>query len=224
MWDEKWLSRLAKVKIVIALAMRYMDDGRAFLAPIKAGWRWVEGDLVFCRRWEKEDQDMSPTERTKKILHATMSNLEDFLNFTMETENEFPNGWLPTLDTELKMMADNRVEYRFFEKPMSSNMGVQRLSAMEKNAKIQTLSNDLTRRLLNTSETLGIKERIMVVNQYSQKLVNSGFKIEQTRRIVINGIQGYEKRVKESKRTGGRKLHRKAEESSGGRMRKKTSQ
>ena len=100
-------------------------------------------------------------------------------------------------------------------------MGVQKVSAMEENSKMKTLANDLTRRLLNTSETLGLEERVRVVDNYSQKLVNSGFGIIQVRKIIINGILGYERRVKESELPGGRKLHRTAEESSGGRSRKK---
>ena len=51
MWDSKWLERMARLKVVIELAMRYMDDGRAFLAAIKAGWRWSDGDLRYCKRW-----------------------------------------------------------------------------------------------------------------------------------------------------------------------------
>ena len=77
MWDHKWLSRMTKLNVIVALAMRYMDDGRAFLAPLKAGWRWVEVDLKYCKRWELEDVDVSPTERTRKVLHGTMSDIED---------------------------------------------------------------------------------------------------------------------------------------------------
>ena len=56
-WDSKWLDRLAKIKVVLELAMRYLDDGRAFLLPIKAGWRWHAGDLLFCGRWVQEDKN-----------------------------------------------------------------------------------------------------------------------------------------------------------------------
>ena len=80
--------------------------------------------------------------------------------------------------------------------------------AMEENIKIKPLSNDLIRRLLNTSERLGLEDRIKVVDKYSQKLLNSGFKIEQVRTIVVNGVKGYERKVKESRRPGGRRLHR----------------
>ena len=104
---------------------------------------------------------------------------------------------------------------------MSTNTCVQKNSAMEENAKMKTLANDLTRRMLNTSESMAIEERVKIVDGYAKKLLTSGYGIEQTRRIIINGIKGYAKKLSESRKLGGRKLHRKAAESSGKRSRKK---
>ena len=50
LWDKKWMDRLASLEIIIEIAMRYMDDGRCFLFPIKAGWRWMNGELKHCKR------------------------------------------------------------------------------------------------------------------------------------------------------------------------------
>ena len=75
------------------------------------------GRIKFCKRWEKEDEVLSGLEITKRILEGTMGGLEDYLKFTMETEDDFDNGWLPTLDTEIKVTPRNIIEYRFFEKP-----------------------------------------------------------------------------------------------------------
>ena len=215
------MTRLDNLKVVIALAMRYMDDGRVILAPIKAGWRWVEGGLKWCKKWEVEDCNIDATERTSKILHHTMNDIEEFLTFTMETSLDFSSGWLATLDTDLQMTEKNTLEYKFYEKPMSSNVTVQKDTAMDENQKIKTLSNELTRRLLNTSESLGDEERVVVVDRYTQKLINSGFGVEQTRKIVVNGILAYERKLRESRTIPGRKIHRTAQESSGKRLRKK---
>ena len=221
MWDSKWMERMTRVWLVFWLAMRYMDDGRAFLPAVKPGWRWVDEDLKYCRRWELEDSDLTPTERTKRVLHGSMRDIEEFLNFTMETGEDFDSGWLATLDTDLQVNSGNRVEYKFYQKPMASNVGVQKQSAMKENGKMKTLSNDLTRRLLNTSESLGMDERITVIDDYGQRMLNSGFGITQSQKIVLNGIKDYERKLRESRKINGRKLHRTALESSGHRSRKK---
>ena len=66
------------------------------------------------------------------------------------------------------------------------------MSAMGENNKQQILSQDLIRRLLNTSELLEKEYREEVVDRYAMKIQNSGFTKEQTLKIIINGIKGYE--------------------------------
>ena len=44
-----------------------------------------------------------------------MSSVQMKTNFTMETQNDFESGWLATLDTDLKITAKNRIEYKFYE-------------------------------------------------------------------------------------------------------------
>ena len=56
-----------------------------------------------------------------------MGGLEDYLKFTMETEDDFDHGWLPTLDTEIKVTPRNKIEYRFFEKPTNQGSTDNRL-------------------------------------------------------------------------------------------------
>ena len=48
-------------------------------------------------------------------------------------------------------------------------------TAMNENSKQQVVSNDLIRRLLNTSQNMGATEFRKVVDQYGQKLLNSGY-------------------------------------------------
>ena len=189
MWDHKWLEVMDRVGVQLELAMRDMDDGRVFLFPLKAGWRWREGELLFCKRWELEDSHLTPTERTRRVIHESMMGVESFLKFTMETVEEFGGEWLPTLDTELQVREDNRVLYRFYEKPVATNMTVQFASAMEENNKMKTLANDLTRRLLNMSEDMSIQDKVLVINNYSTKLATSGYSTNQIQRIIVNGIK-----------------------------------
>ena len=46
----------------------------------------------YCKRWEQEDIEISPRERSRIFLYGTMSALEDFLSFTVETADDFPIG------------------------------------------------------------------------------------------------------------------------------------
>ena len=198
-----------------------MDDGRAVLYPVRPGWRWTGKELEWCRKWEIEDAELTPTERTSRALEGSMKGIMGFLEFTMETGDQFEDGWLPTLDTSLSVDEHNQVLYRFYQKPMASRQALHKNTAMAENAKMQSLANDLTRRMLTTSESLPTSVRLGVVDDYAQILVNSGHGIQSARKSCSSGLLFYEKRLYESKRPGGKPLHQSEKQSRGKRVWKK---
>ena len=220
LFDSKWKRVLSENGIRTWEIMRYVDDARAILPPVKPGWRWSQGRLRFCKRWRMEDMEIPGERRTKEILGQSMQGVESYLKFTMESGEDFQGGWLPTLDTTLRVEEDNSIMYRYYEKETTTNQTVQKSSAMEENCKIQILANDLVRRLGNTRDDGGTKEVSRVVDGYGQKLLNSGFSLDQTKNIIVKGIKGYEGRklrcVKE-----GRSYRRTANESRASRSRGK---
>ena len=75
--------------------------------------------------------------------------------------------------------------------------------------------------MLTTSERVHDEVRRQVVDDYAQKLLNSGYSIESTRKIIIAGLKGYERKLRNSRKEGGSKLLRTAKESYKTRTRKK---
>ena len=104
---------------------------------------------------------------------------------------------------------------------MSTNSVLHARTAMPEDAKIRSLANDLTRRMLTTSERIDDAIRRGIVDDFAKKLLNSVYIIPVTRKIILAGIKGYEKKLKNSKRLGGRKLLRTAEESHDSSIQKK---
>ena len=219
-FDIAWKRRLELARIDTWLLSRYVDDSRAFLQPIKRGWRYDTRGLVLSQEWAEEDRNLTPTEVTKRVLAGTMKGVEEFLEFTYETCQDFDDGWLPTLDTCLRIGEGNIVEYKHYEKPMSSKRTLQMKTAMNENCKMQILSNDMVRRLLNTKDDLGATYKGAVVDNYAEKLLQSGYSREQTVRIVKNGIKGYEGKRKR-RLAEGRPLRSTAALSIGSRYKKK---
>ena len=208
--------------IRIEATTRYMDDGRTAMHPFHHGWRWSPRDqsVKYCEKWRVEDKTLSKTEVTKRIVHGTMTGIDSFLEFTMETGEDF-DGWLPSLDTNLAVEDNNIINYKFYEKPMSANTVLHARTAMAEDAKIRCLANDLTRRMLTSSERIPMEVRRWIVDEYGQKLLNSGYSLEVTRRIIVAGLKGYERKLMNSRKPGGKKLLRTAKESYEGRVRKK---
>ena len=219
-FDVKWKKKLTELCIKTEMIARYMDDCRTLLHPIKHGWRVVDDGLVFCEQWKIEDGHLSGLEVTTRVLAKTMEGIETFLSFTMETGADFAGGWLPTLDTNLIVNSANQVQFKYFEKPTTTNRTLQKNSAMGENAKIQSLSQDMVRRLMNTSEMLGAEVINGIIDTYAQKLTNSGFGMGQVRKIILNGIKGFENKKRRRTENSGR-LRRQARDSQNSRIRKK---
>ena len=185
LFDIKWKEKLIDLGLITWLLGCYMDDGRVFLPPIRHGLRMVGGELLYCGRWAHEDGSMSAIEVTKGALAQTMQGIEAYLEFTMETCEDFEGGWLPTLDTSFRVNKANQVEFKHFEKETSSTMTIQSKSAMCENVKQQILSQDMIRRLYTTCGSQGAETLEQIVDKYAQKLRNGVYFVEQTQIILL---------------------------------------
>ena len=134
---------------------------------------------------------------------------------------EGEEDWLPTLDLMVRVEDNNTISYKYFEKETTTNTMVQKRSALSENSKNQILANDLIRRLGNTDVRQDNTEVRIVVDKFATKLLTSGYSRQQTRRIIINGIRGWEKKLSRAAKEG-RRLFRTGKESELSRIRKKT--
>ena len=81
-WDMKWKAAVKSRNIQVEDDGRYVDDERAFLYPLRAGWRWEDGDLWFRKEWEQEDIYLSPwangkDKKSHLCKHARPDSLPD---------------------------------------------------------------------------------------------------------------------------------------------------
>ena len=143
-----------------------------------------------------------------------------FLRFTTEV-GEGEGKWLPTLDLKLRVEKTNQISYRFYEKPSTTNVMMQKRSSLDENSKVQILSNDLERRLAHTDDRQERSVMSGVVDSFGKKLLTSGYSLKQVRTITMNGIRGWERR-KIRAREEGRSIFRTSQQSMAGRIKKRT--
>jgi hypothetical protein len=175
-WDARWLEMCKINNIKINKKNRYMDDIRAFLKAIREGWRWVDGGLCFTKAWEQEDMSSgkSAARRSAEILVGMMNDVFPFLNFTIELGEDFLDGKLPSLDTTVWVEDGWKVLFEFFEKTMSTNLMVEAKSALSNEVKMATLSEEITRRLRNSSLELDSSRRLEILERACTKMKTSG--------------------------------------------------
>ena len=138
-----------------------------------------------------------------------MQGLTNCLTFTVETEEDFEDGWLPTLDLKLRVNGVNQIVYSFFEKPTGSSKCLQANTALNQNCMMRSLNNEVMRRLANMSEHIPIVERVAVLDNFCQKMTNSGHLLEVVRRTMVSGIKGHLRKADRCRKEG-KPFHRTA--------------
>ena len=158
---------------------------------VMLGWRWMNGEMVYKGTWRMEERraKMTILAKTTEIMEGVMNSICGWLKLTMENESMF-GGVLPTLDLNIWISESNEILYSFFEKAMVSPLVLHKRSAMPEGI---TLNQELVRRMVNTSESVDITDRVEIVNNYSQKLINSEYTVEEAKNVVIGGLKGYER-------------------------------
>ena len=91
---------------------------------------------------------------------------------------------------------------------------------MEENSKIGILGNEVVWRMCNTWGEDMDEVRNEVIDNYAVKLQTSGYSVEQSRRIILSGLRGYEARVRRRTEEG-LPLYRTSEDSGATRAKKK---
>ena len=93
------------------------------------------------------------------------------------------------------MRKGRMVLYEHFEKTMNTNLVLQQISALSENIKVNSLTQEVVRILLNCSEDDEDHVRVKHLNHLSTKLKTSGYNTTYIRKVLVNGIKSYEKKV-----------------------------
>ena len=69
------------------------------------------------------------------------------------------------------------MHYIFFVKTVATNQVLHKDTALAENTKVSSLTAEVRRRRMNTSELLPESDRAEVINNVAQKMANSGYKL-----------------------------------------------
>ena len=200
----------------VRLFIKALIMGTVFCATCSSFW--------YSRTQEQLDSESGETStaRTARLLKEMFNSVEEDLKFTIETAEEFNSGKLPTLDTQLwvETISDEAgeqdqgepgadaaegesqqetaeyqvVKYLFYSKPMGTEYTLREDSGADYNSKKASLSQSVVTRLMNTSEQLSQEMKDRVINDFGDKLRNSGYSNRQIHEIIESGIVGYMRR------------------------------
>merc|ERR1712237_244060 len=99
------------------------------------------------------------------------------------------------------------VMHSYYEKPVTSKLVMMSKTAHPQKQKMTTLSQEVVRRMRNTSRKVVTSERIEKLQKYHKKMKDSGYNEEMRKEVVKAGITGYYNMV-EKEITGVRRVNR----------------
>ena len=152
---------------------------------MKQGWKWTEAGWVFDPNIHGQDCDIRYTcNEFCKNFNAVM----DFLEFTTESEIDFETGFLPTLDTQTRVLDCGSILYKFFSKPMKNNLVVENGTSLPRNIVFGSLRQEVIRRLQNTSQNIDQQTKIYLIEELIQLMVNSNHQYAFIKSVILQGI------------------------------------
>ena len=207
-WADMYKDILERAKVEVLMMAGYVDDGRQITTELEKGMEFNIETKAFeySEEAEKIDDEMekkgeSKNQRMARLCVKAMNAINPDLEFTTETQDDFPHSRLPTLDFEMWLDDDNRVKHSYFQKSMKTPMVIMERSGISYHQKFQILINELSRRLSNIQvEEIEQTEVTEKVEQFITELKNSGYSQSQAREIVTNGILCWKNKLRKRKR------------------------
>ena len=145
-------------------------------------------------------------EKVMASLKKVADKVLDMLQFTFDYPSASAKGWMPCLDVQLKV-EDNKILYKYFEKPCCNNYLIMERSAMSDSTKRSSLIQEGLRRLLNTSPLLDMRERIEVLEDFASKMWRSGYGKRKREEAIHGALAAYQCRARLD-REGSRPMYR----------------
>ena len=210
-WAEGYREVLDKSGVTRDAHKGYVDDGRQISDMMIMGSRYEKSRKRFIWRedWQREDElENLPDEvRMGRICLDAMNDVSQDLTFTVETVHDFANKRLATLDFEAEVIdcqthGCKQIIYSYYEKSMKTSLVIAESSAMGEHQKFSILTNEVIRRLSNTSKEIKSEERVAIINTLTRQLKNSGYGRKKAREIIVCGLLGLERKKARRKRTG----------------------
>ena len=205
--------------LTIHLLHKYVDDCVMALRTLRRGViRNMEDQaLVWSREWELEDRDKSPEVITMTAIASLASSIVKCLNFTYDCPDSRTGTKMPVLDTYMwvgleqseakipegmiamermvktRTTVKNVVLYSFYRKPMCNQVPNWRINAAPESQKVATVSQELIRRMKNTSRDLPEEIMEATIREYMEELEEGGYLKEWRGKVLLATITGFER-------------------------------
>ena len=211
-----WWSRLFKDKVkdatvnlpdfIMYFLKYYVDDGNLGSEALPPGSRLVDGVVEVVEEFIEEDENVPDDQRTAEIILQIANSVTDSIQLTIDFPSNNSSKWMPLLDLQVSV-RNNTIDYKFYKKKMSNHQVMLSRSAMPGSIKINSLTQEVIRRLRNTRRCLDWSVKTEILSEFSHSLMSSGYPESFRLEVIQAGLKGFQAQCDRSDR-GEVPLHR----------------
>ena len=213
-WAKKFREMAKQNKMTLYMFKKYVDDVNLVMETLGRGYRWNGKAMEWKQEWEEEDKSSGEEydTMTMREVRKMSDSILPFINFKEEVASDCKEGKVAMLDFKVwkeERGEENKTEimFEFYEKPVASKLVLMEGSALPHKMKVTTLSEEVLRRMKNTSKKVGKSRRAAIMTDFMKKMRRSGYGAKMRRNVAIAGLRGYYRMVRVEEE-GGRRVNR----------------
>ena len=131
---------------------RFVDDITMLPTVIPPGFKFENDELVFREEHVYEDINVKGDKRTMDIIQIIANSIEENIQVTYDVPSNYKDGKIPILDVKAGINLQNKIEFKFYKKPMTNPLVTLKSSALPMHQKFTIVTQQCFNRLHNTSE------------------------------------------------------------------------
>ena len=159
-WDRLYTEKVEKSGIKMKLYERYVDDSNQVAIVPPPGSVYVAEENKIIIDPQRDDRNLPDDERLAKLLLEIANSIMECVKMEGDWPSKNRNMKLPILDMEVWTDVEGNILYRHYEKDVSRKTVLHSKSAHSAACKRGVHTQEIVRRILNTSQRLKWEEEV----------------------------------------------------------------
>ena len=209
-WDRLYTERVKQAGIEMPLYERYVDDSNqtAAVPHIGSVYDTVQQKMVIKEEQRIQDEIIPEDERLSKVLLYIANNIMDCIKMEADMPSRNADKKMPILEMKVWMEEDGTLVYQHYEKQVSSKTVMHAQSAHSAGCKKSVHTQEILRRLLNSSHRLQWTSEVApVITDYLARMKMAGYKENYRKDVLKHALSIYDKKCEDHK-NGTRPIYR----------------
>ena len=143
-----------------------------------------------------------------QVIQKIANEIEEMIQMTFDVTSNYEDKKVPMLDMKTWINEEDKILFEYYEKPTKNRMVITKDSAMPIRNKINILSQEVFRRLHNTSSDIEWDKKVVMLEKFMNELKASGYSKKDRAEILQSGVRRFEN-LKQKEEKGIRPLYRK---------------